>query len=559
MRRPHPFGPLLALPLLVSLILSAACSTPSTSQPADGGNGAAGGGAPKVQRVVFAIVPIETESNEVRVLAGQTFLQIRPVYEYLIGSNADTGKYEPQLATEWNLEPDGKAFRFKLRKGVQFHNDYGEFTAKDLEEPLRQRMRTDFVTTLAGYWRDTLDRIEVMNDYEAVYHLKRPDGNYLLTMSEQRGSNEIFSKKNFDEKGQPTLEQPMLAGTAPYQFAERQQSQFIRYKAVPFKHWRANPDFPEVEFRFMKEPSTRLASLLTGEAQMATLPEDLLANAEKQGAKIVAGRAAGLRTFVPMYCCYMKDPKDPSKGVMNPDSPLQNVTVRKALAKAINVDEINKAIFGGKGTRMVLPHHHPTRPGWNPDWERRYQEAYGYDPEAAKRLLAEAGYGPNKPVVTNMLLAPAAGYSGGEEVEEAIATQWRAIGVQTNLVNMESTDRDRTLRALKFDNHAIVDATGSDMWTGTTNGGSTLGVRGRGVELPDLDRILAEMGNTLDEKKQDDLWRQAGEVMFTQYQSLPLLWLPTQVAVRKDVVADYAFPGTITGSWTHLYNIKAAK
>ncbi len=553
-------GPqLLCLAMLFAAACSSTASTPAGGSAVGGATDGEGGGQPKVQRLVFAQVPIESESNEIRVLAGQTFLQIRPVYEYLIGVDAENGKYTPQLATEWKLEPDGLSFRFKLRQGVQFHNGYGEFTSKDLEEPWRQRTRTDFVTTLAGYWRDTLSGIEKVGDYEAVYHLKRPDGNYLLTMSEQRGSMEMFSKKNFDEAGQPTIQNPMLAGTAPYQYLDRRQGEYLRFKRAPYKHWRVTPDFEEIEFRFIKEPSSRLAAFITGEAQIATLPEDLLAVAEKGGGRIINGRAAGLRTFVPLYCCYLKDPKDPSKGPLWPDSPLQDVRVRKALAKAINRDALNKAYFGGKGTPMLLPHHHPTRPGWNPDWEKRAQEAYGYDPEAAKKLLAEAGYGPGKPVVTNMLIAPAAGYSGGEDVEEAIATQWRAIGVDAKLVTMDSGERDKLLRGLQLSNHAIVDATGSDMWTGTTNGGSTLGVRGRGVELADLDKVLAEMGNTLDEKKQDELWRKAGDIMFDQYQSLPLFWLPTQVVVRKDVVAGYSFPGSITGSWTHLYTIKAVK
>ena len=72
--------------------------------------------------------------------------------------------------------------------------------------------------------------------------------------------------------------------------------------------------------------------------------------------------------------------------------PFDDVRVRKALQKAVNIDEINKTVFGGKGEVMYLDHFHPTRLGYNPNWEKRFPDAYGYDPEAAKKLLADAGY-----------------------------------------------------------------------------------------------------------------------------------------------------------------------
>ena len=64
---------------------------------------------------------------------------------------------------------------------------------------------------------------------------------------------------------------------------------------------------------------------------------------------------------------------------MFPDSPLMDVRVRKALNHAVNRDEINKAFFAGKGEIMYHTQLHPSRPGWNPDWQRNFQEEYGLD------------------------------------------------------------------------------------------------------------------------------------------------------------------------------------
>ncbi len=99
----------------------------------------------------------------------------------------------------------------------------------------------------------------------------------------------------------------------------------------------------------------------------------------------------------------MQDPATLS-GLMFPDSPLLDVKVRKALQKAINLDELNKAFFGGKGQPMVQTHMHPNSPGWNPEWVSKFADEYGYDPAAARALLAEAGYSASKPLQTNLHL-----------------------------------------------------------------------------------------------------------------------------------------------------------
>ena len=142
----------------------------------------------------------------------------------------------------------------------------------------------------------------------------------------------------------------------------------------------------------MKEPSTRLAALLAGEVQLADLPQDLRGQATARGYKALAGKASSFRVFLRHFCCYLNDPADPSKGAMHPNSPLMDVRVRKALSKAIDRNELNKAFFGGEGVIAASVQINATRPGWDPSWERRFQDEYGYDPDAARKLLAEAGY-----------------------------------------------------------------------------------------------------------------------------------------------------------------------
>ena len=100
-----------------------------------------------------------------------------------------------------------------------------------------------------------------------------------------------------------------------------------------------------------------------------------------------------------------------------------NVKVRKALDKAIDRDTLNQAFFGGRGEKMIMNHFHPIREAWNPSWDARYEDEYGFDPAAARTLLAEAGYGPNNPMEINIILVAINTYSGAEDTAEAIGRE----------------------------------------------------------------------------------------------------------------------------------------
>lgn len=551
--------------IAASALVSVACASPAAptgpSSPADEGPV-----RPKVDRVVMTVEPPAREGNEGRHQSAPDNWQLKPIYEYLIGMKEDEGKMVPELATDWTLQSDGKSFLFNLRKGVQFHNGFGEFTAKDLLPTSGEIVKEDSLAGASPFWRLVLDSIEPQGDYAALVKFKRADGNALTSISRFRGGFEIFSKADFDKNGPAIdLERGPIAGTGPYQYMARKQGQYLRYQRTAGKHWRATPDFPEFEFRFVKEPSTRLAALIAGEVHMADLPQDLRQQAKQRGYTGVLARDPSLRTSFHIMGVYLNDrtertpTPDASKGWMFPDSPMMDVRIRKALSKAIDRDALNKAFFGGQGKLMHLTHFSATRLGWDPTWEKRYQDEYGYDVEAAKKLIAEAGYGPGKPLTTNLVISKAYGYSGAEDMVEAVAAMYRAVGINAVLLPVDPAQLTPLQRSWSFPNHLQVNGTGSDQWTGVTTYGSTQGSRTGGAELPESNKILEQIGNTLDTKRQDELWRQAGEIIFMQHKEVPLFWLPIEAVVDPKIVAGWTFPGSATGSWTHVENIKAAR
>lgn len=549
-------------------VLAAGCgaATPAPSspgQPSPGGGASDAPAQPKVNRVVMAVVPPPSEYNQPRMGAQPSAWQLTPMYEYLINVDAKTGKLVPGLAESWKLE-GGTAFRFQLRKGVQFHKGFGEFTAKDVVFTNDDFIRPDALHGESKYWKDTVSKVDAVNDYEVLMTLSRPDGDFLNALAMQQGDMmSIMSKAAFDKNGDPTMSTEPLAGTGSYQFKERQQGTFIRYERTPYKHWRITPDFPEFEFRWVKEGSTRLAGVLTGEIHVTSLPEDLLQQAEKQGMKTVGSQLPGLRVFFGFLCCFLNDYQDETKGMYQPEgqTPMMDVRVRKALNKAVDRDALNKAFFGGKGERMLANHMHPTRPGWNPDYEKRWPEAYGYDQNAAKSILAEAGYGPSKPLSVGIVLRPAAGIAGSDDISEAVATQWKAIGVNVAFDQPDPAQLSPLGRQRHWLNHAGITGTGAApligmVWNSTSGGRNN---NFSGAQDPELEAVVKQLYNTVELEKQDPLFRKAGDIVFEKYLSLPLFWLKPEATVNPKIVSDYTFPGTISGTWTHVETIKTAR
>ena len=357
-----------------------------------------------------------------------------------------TGAWVPELATEWSIEPDNASIRFKLRKGVPFHKGWGEMTAKDVRHTWQDITHPEASHGNSGNLRRDVSDVAIVNDYELIFQSPSANAGLLWILTRQEQSILVQSKDHYDEVGVPDLTTPAIVGTGVYQEVERSQGAYVLYERPPYTHWKMTPDFQELEIKWVPEASTRLAGLLTDEIHVAELPADLKVQAEASGMELAAGNAAGLRSFMGLRygarcpCTIETRTTIPAldAAYKYPDAPLHDIRVRRALNQAVDRAAINKAFFGDKGDPMVRNHHHPTRPGWDPSWVTRFEEFYGYNPDKARALLAEAGYGPDNPYEINVQLTEALGWPGGPDVAEAIAGFWRDVGVKTNLVTQDT-------------------------------------------------------------------------------------------------------------------------
>ena len=574
-------------------VLAISCSTESGS---DAG------------RVVMAVAPPRDFSNIRRIPGQDSNWYIRPHYEYLVGFDKTTGAYVPQLATEWSLEPDGHSWRFKLREDVQFHNGHGEFTAEDVRFSWLMNILPDDASTEANTLRSHALDVEIVNDHEVVFHTDEPYADTFEVISEIQGGMEIASRADFLSRGPGTLarrpsaewadytddprlaeltggrdpvaREPPLAGTAPYRIVSMDEQTGVVYERVE-DHWRDTPDFAEFEFQFIPEASTRLANLLAGEVHLAKLPEELANEAGEQGFVTFTAQVPATRFFLTWQGVYVPAGANATENrvgasgtpalkecVVDPDaapddlpflscsaypaSPQTDLRVRKALNKAIDRNTINDAFFDGKGLTMYRNHYLPDnaqRVGWNPDWESRFEDEYGYDPDAARALLAEAGYDKDNPLRTTMQLTPLAAVPAAVDVQQAIANYWRDIGVEIAEQQVDPTDYIRNQREMHWDNHVFsASSSGAQLLTMLVYGSSIFSSLSIGFQDPATEALIREAYKTNTPQNRDDLLRQAGNLAYDMHQDIPLFWLPNEVVGDPDVVADFVFSGMISGA-----------
>ena len=523
----------------------------------------------KVKRVVFGLITPSTEHYTPAKQGPPTSQPLTPMYEYLVGMDPVSGALIPQLATEWEVDADGKSWRFKLRKGVQFHNGWGEFTGKDVKHTWQEIAADDALHGNHGSFKRFVSDVEIVNDYEVVFRAPNPTADLFILTSELSQSLLIQSKDHRDASGLPTLgsgEGP-TAGTGPYRFAKGVPGSLIRYERTPSKHWRMTPDFPELEIRWMPEASTRLAGLLAGEIHLTTIPQDNVKQAIKSGMKLVTGNVPGLRTFFSIRCC-VRLPADLKNRLKQPpydaafkypDAPMQDIRVREAINRAIDRDALNTAFFGGKGETMVVNNFHPTREGWNPSWAERFESLYGYDPAKAKALLADAGYGPNNVLEIELQSKNLSHYSGSLDVVDSTVEYLRDIGIKPKLIVQDSATESAEGRAFKQSNRLTITGTSSHLLLGIRVYATHSTPRTGNPEWGDTDKLFIDIRGTLDPVKQLKWLDELGELTFLRYQTVPLFWLPPEAVVNPEIVSDYVFPGAITSTWTHLEFIKAAQ
>lgn len=319
---------------------------------------------------------------------------------------AGDGALKPALAESWK-RVDGQTVELVLRQGVTFH-DGSPLTVDDVVFSLSPQRIGDkdspgFGT--AQQFLKTLAKAEAIDSKTVRVTSKVTDPTLELRLT--AWGSQIISKAAFDKAGWDGFGKAPVA-TGPYQVVSISPDA-VTLKANP-NYWGGEPKITNLIYRSAPELSSRIASLVSGDFDMAVdVPTDQFAAITgASNLDIVGGTIASIRVV-------KFDTRNPQ---------LKDVRVRQALGLAIDKQAIVDTLWAGK---VDIPHGHQLPafgPLVNPD-----RPAYRYDPDAAKKLLDEAGYkGETIPYRIRV-----AAYGPELATAQVLIAMWQAVGVNIDM------------------------------------------------------------------------------------------------------------------------------
>jgi ABC-type transport system substrate-binding protein len=504
----------------------------------------------KVQKLVFASAGFD-ESNRFWVVSRPDHLQYDPFLETLLDVDPKTGEYTGRLAEKWQASADFKEWTFFLRKGVNFHNGFGPFTARDVVHSHSFMMRQEATATLAGFWR-TVEEVKIINDHQVVFRMKRPT-TVMPYAASRAGDLRMVSKAQWDKEGQEGFDK-RPAGTGSYRYVGRQPGLSVTYERID-NHWKGEkPAFKELEFRVTREEATRLALLLSGEAHIADLPRELQKDAVKKGMKIFSSSFPVDWMSVYLGGQYYL-PGDPA---FKPDTPWAKKGVRQALNMAINRKELLNTVFAGKGSYAYVTGWSAASEGYNPEWQSRFDQLYGYNPTKAKALLKEAGYGPGQ-LKFKILAFTEPGESEGPQVAEALGIYYKDVGIDTEIevldwAKVREMFRKKTIQCCIWPN--IISWRPSEEWIRTSYYSKG---PNHHYENEFMDKTYNALTLAVDPKERQRLARAIGDHLYDEFADIPLFWFANEVVANPKIVTEWVYPGLAAGRSTHFHLLKPAK
>ncbi len=315
------------------------------------------------------------------------------------------GLLTPSLAASWTESPDALVYDFKLREGVTFH-DGTPLTAADVVFSF-QRYKGDG----AKLYKEKVQAVEIVDPVRVRFRLREPWPDFLMFIgTPATGAGWVVPKAYLDQVGDDGFKKHPI-GAGPYKFVSHTPGVELVVEAFE-GYWRKVPQVKRLVFKSVPEPTTRLAMLKKGEADVAyTLPGEL---------------AEGVRRD-PSLTLQVTYPPTPFwldfTGKWEAKSPWHDQRVQMAVNYAIDRQAMNDAETLGfsKVTGSIIPHRFPYALPLEPA---------PYDPDKAKQWLREAGH-PNGFDAGDIIPVPP-----WTAMAEAVAGYLGAIGIKVRVRSM---------------------------------------------------------------------------------------------------------------------------
>ena len=452
------------------------------------------------------------------------------IFDTLVAKDA-YGRLTPALAESWRTLDD-LTWEFRLRKGVKFH-DGSDFTATDVVFTL-DRVPTvpNSPSPFTTYTKQITEKI-VVDPYTvrlktaSPYPLMAVDMSTIMIVSSRAAKGATTEDFNSGKAA---------VGTGPFRFVRWQKGdrvELARHEA----YWGPKVPWNRAIFRIITSDPTRIASLLAGEVRaIENVPTADLAKLAKHN-DLSLYRIVSLRV---MYL-HLDSARDKSPFVTDKAgrplerNPLKDARVRRAMSKAINRQALVDRVMEGaaRATGQLMPEG---TFGYTPALKPE-----PYDPEGARKLLAEAGY-PDGFGLT--IHSPNNRYVNDEQVAQAVAQMLTRAGIATKVDTMPSAVY--FTRANKLEFSLMLVGWGSDTaeassplkaLLATHNNDKGMGQANRGrYSNPKLDALLDQALATVDDARREKLLQEATQVGMADLGIITLYHQENLWATRKGIV-----------------------
>lgn len=421
-------------------------------------------------------------------------------------------KMGPSLAESWTESEDGLVYEFKLRPNLKFHNG-DPVTTEDVAFSF-ERYRGAAAKTL----HEHVTQVEIVDPRVVRFHLNAPWPDFMTFFgTTASAAGIVVPKKYLTTVGDDGFKKHPI-GAGPYRFVSTKPGIEVVLEANT-DYWRRVPNVKTLVMRSVPEATTRALSVQTGESDIAIALDGPDAEGlQKNGVQIVSSKHASI--------FWIEFPKQ-----WDPKSPWHDIRLRQAVNYALDRKGINQAACLGfcPPAGVIVPRVM--------DYALQV-EAPPYDPDKAKKLLADAGY-PNGIDVGDFVAIP-----GFPTVAEAVVNDLNAVGIRVRLRQMERATFYATWQEKKLPSIYMVASGNSGnaasrvesfIWSkgSYANGG-----------YPDIDELFLQQAGERDVKKREAMLDQIQQLTIDRVMFAPIMDLRTLNGIGKRVTKH-----TITDVW----------
>lgn len=450
---------------------------------------------------------------------------IDPIFNGLVRfkpGDINPEKIQPDLAERWERSEDGLVWTFHLRKGVKFHKGYGELTAEDVKfslEKAANKATSGFAAEYSG-----IDKIAVVDKYTIRLTFKNRIPSVLGLLANYHGGY-IISKKGVQEKGEKFKFDPI--GTGPFMLKEYAPKEKIVMVSHP-EYFRGRAKLNGVEVWFMPDASSREMAFRRGEIDIVggELEEAWVKKMrDLPGTKIeIFGPGESLVLHFNMT-----------------KKPLDDIRVRKAICHAMNLNDLMTFLGPSVTEKLVSPIPMNYLGGTDK------VPTYEFNPEKAKKLLAEAGF--SKGFEISMVISEVSIY---RRPMELIQEQLRRVGINLKLDVITHTAFHQQIR--KNVNPMVLYMcarfpTADPILTQFYHSKSILGMPTAITNFSHygkIDDLIEKARGEINPKKQKAFWAEAQKKIMEDAVALPLCTLKSVYARKAYVDLGYEMRSTLT-------------